>query len=231
MPSQVLTLTRPSCGDVTQPPSVLRAATVLAHTVSGAAPPGVDLARFATALLEDTYELVAGLAGVEVAVHAALAADLALASSVVWPGTPVRCGTSLTADGWLRDALMGLPAFEVPGVSHVVVAGDAPDLPPLLLGKLFSALTGAEVAVCPAVGGGLVALGVRGPGLPEWFVGTSVGLDDLDALSRLRAAAPDRRLVVGPGWRRLRQPSDVAHLDPGLEGWDATRAVLQGRPL
>jgi hypothetical protein len=31
-----------------------------------------------------------------------------------------------------------------------------------------------------------------------------------------------------PEWRRLRGPADLATLDPALEGWDATRALLGG---
>jgi hypothetical protein len=57
-----------------------------------------------------------------------------------------------------------------------------------------------------------------------------VRLDDPGALARLRAAAPPRALTVGPGWRRVRAPVDVQRLDPGLEGWDATRAYLATQP-
>jgi len=33
---------------------------------------------------------------------------------------------------------------------------------------------------------------------------------------------------VVPGWRRQRGPADLAALDPGLEGWEATRRLLLG---
>ena len=74
---------------------------------------------------------------------------------------------------------------------------DAPDLPALLLGKLHSALTSAEVAVCPADDGRLVALATRLPA-PEWLRETAATLDDDDAVRRLRAQAPRRALHVGP---------------------------------
>ena len=117
---------------------------------------------------------------------------------------------------------------ELGGDVGVVVAADAPDLPGLLLAKLFRALARAEVAVCPADGGGLVALGARLPA-PGWLAAATVGLDTSDALRRLAAAAvTSTALAVGPGWHRLRGPDDVVWLDPGLEGWAATRALLAG---
>jgi hypothetical protein len=123
------------------------------------------------------------------------------------------------------DALADLGADE-----GTVVAGDAPDLPPLLLGKLHSALTGAEVAVCPADGGGLVALAARLP-VPGWLRSTDIPVnpDSEEILSALRRVAPRRGLQIGPGWHRIRGPADVVRLDPGLEGWEATRALLSGR--
>ena len=46
---------------------------------------------------------------------------------------------------------------------------------------------------------------------------------------RLRDAAPRRALVaVTPAWHRLRGPADLARLDPALDGWDTTRALLGG---
>jgi hypothetical protein len=106
-----------------------------------------------------------------------------------------------------------------------VVAPDAPDLPALLLGKLHSALTSAQVAVCPAEGGGLVAIASRLP-VPEWLRAADPMLDDADVLARLSAAAPRRSFVVGAGWHRVRSEEDLHRLDPGLEGWEATRTLL-----
>jgi hypothetical protein len=33
-------------------------------------------------------------------------------------------------------------------------------------------------------------------------------------------------IATAPGWHRLRTPADLTRLDPGLEGWDNTRALL-----
>jgi hypothetical protein len=95
---------------------------------------------------------------------------------------------------------------------------------------------GVDVAVCPAEGGGLVALAAWLPAA-DWVAalgsagqrgGRWIELDDLDAVGRLRRGAPRRgALQVVPGWHRLRSPADVGRLDPGLEGWPATRAVLR----
>jgi hypothetical protein len=58
---------------------------------------------------------------------------------------------------------------------------------------------------------------------------TGAGLDAADAVQRLRAAAPRRTAVaIGPGWHRVRSADDLASLDPGLEGWEVTRAALSG---
>jgi hypothetical protein len=193
-----------------------RFAAVLAGDGGAASPPGTDPAAFRLALLEDTYEVVAGLEFVTPVL--ALTAPDPDAEAVTWPGTPVLRTTGLRP---LLGALYDL------GADHAaVVAYDAPDLPPLLIGKLFRALGGGEVAVCPAGGGGLVALAARLPA-PAWIAG--VELDTPDAPSRLRAAAGRPGAVrSGPGWHRLRTAEDLSRLDIGLEGWDNTRALLAG---
>jgi hypothetical protein len=88
-----------------------------------------------------------------------------------------------------------------------------------------------------------VALAARLPAVP-WLVAAlaggpapaagprAVGLDSPDALRGLRSAAPRSGMVhKGPGWHRLRAPDDVRLLDPGLEGWENTRALLEGHRL
>ncbi len=203
-----------------------RYAAVLATAqAAGAAPPGIDPAAFRDALLEDTYEVLADLALVEaaVAVTPACGSDV---TAMVWPGTPVlSIAASSTAQEAL-DVLQGL--LDVGASEAAVVAADAPDVPQLVLAKLFRALGSAQVAVTPAEGGGLVALASRLP-VPDWVTKAEVGLDSPDALDRLAAAAPSASMLsVCPGWRRLRRPVDVGRLDPGLEGWEATRLLLSG---
>lgn len=179
-----------------------------------AVPPDIDPDEFRIALLEDIYEVVAGLDFVTPVL--ALSDPDPGAEAITWPGTPVvRAGGLVELLGVLGEHGADQAA---------VVAHDAPDLPPLLIGKLFRALGSGEVAICPAAGGGLVALAARLPA-PDWLTG--VDLDTPDASVRLRAAA-DRPGAVrsGPGWHRLRSPDDLDLLDPGLEGWDNTRALL-----
>ncbi|WP_307801275.1 hypothetical protein [Actinomadura violacea] len=206
-----------------------RVAAVLPFDPSGpsAAPPGVDDAEFRLALLEDVYEVAAGLEFVTAAL--VVAPDTpAAAETITWPGTPI---VHEAAPAAAFAALHALGAREA-----ALIAPDAPDLPPLLIGKLFRALGSAPAAACQAAGGhGLVALAARLP-LPGWL---AAALDDLgapldvpDGLARLRAAAPRPGLVPqGPGWHRLRTPADLRLLDPGLEGWENTRALLEGSPL
>ncbi|NJP32292.1 hypothetical protein HCJ94_09955 [Micromonospora sp. HSS6-12] len=108
-----------------------------------------------------------------------------------------------------------------------VIAGDAPDLPGLVIGKLLRPLTTRPVAVAPAEGGGPGLLGVaaRLP-VPEWL--PTLDLDSARPAA-VRAAAPrPGDLAVTPAWHRLRGPGDLALLNPALEGWDTTRALLSG---
>lgn len=195
-----------------------RVVAVLAVPPHGAAPPGVDDGEFVAAMLEDVVDMVSAMRQVEVAV-AAPEGCLDVARRAVWPGTPVL---TVADDPTVIDVLDAVVADE-----GVVLCADAPDLPPLLLGKLHSSLTTAEVAVCPAEGGGLVALAARLPA-PPWLRTPPPRLDAEDALHALRRRAPEHALHVAAGWHRVRAPADVARLDPGLEGWDATRALLGG---
>ena len=175
-------------------------------------------------MVEDVYEKVAGLDLVEpvLVVSQASAQHGDDLLEVVWPGTlvlPVSVGTT-SAELLSRLALLGAD-------EAVLVAGDAPDLPPLLVGKLHRGLGSAQVAVLPARDGGLVAMATRCP-LPDWLPACGAGLDVDDALARLQQAAPRRTSVsVGPGWHRVREPGDLQLLDPGLEGWEITQAALR----
>jgi 2-phospho-L-lactate guanylyltransferase (CobY/MobA/RfbA family) len=113
----------------------------------------------AVAMLEDVVDLVTGMQQVSCALLAAPSA-VADAGAVSWPGTPVVTVPEDAAVDAALSAVAGIGAGEA-----AVVVGDAPDLPPLLLGKLFSALTTAQVAVCrggePAAGARLVDRGGR----------------------------------------------------------------------
>jgi hypothetical protein len=169
------------------------------------------------AMLEDVVDLVESMREVEAALALPPDADPSL-RSLTWPGMPVVAGAP--------DVIAVLDALEALGADEgAVVCADVPDLPVLLLGKLHSALTDAQVAVCPADGGGLVALATRLPA-SGWLRDLGPRLDEPTELARIKTAAPTRTLVVGPGWHRVRTTQDLGALDPGLEGWEATRALL-----
>jgi hypothetical protein len=196
-----------------------RVVVLVVPAADGWAPPGSEPGRWRLAMAEDTYEVLAGLDLVETAVAVVGGDDEAVArvAELTWPGTPVF-GVSEAFE-----------AVDLVGAAEavVLVSHDAPDLPGLLVGKLFRALGSADAAVCPATDGSLVALGV---GLPvaDWLRALRPGPDS--TLAELDAAKPRRLAVgVGPGWHRLRGPADLATLDPGLEGWETTRALLTGR--
>jgi hypothetical protein len=205
--------------------TLTRAAAVLlaGAPATGACPPGVDPDQFATALAEDVVDLLAGLADVDVAL-ACTSNRTAQAESIRWPRRPVLTVPGEDAPRATLDALADL-GYDV----GAVVAPDVPDLPGLVVAKPFSALSSALVAVTPAATGGLAVLASRLP-LPDWL--RAAGPLDLDSdatFARMQEAAPRRRDVRSmPAWHRLRTVADLRRLDPELEGWETTRALLAG---
>src|SRR5882724_6801414 len=183
-----------------------------------AAVAGVGAYPLALAMLEDVIDLLASMQEVDAALVVPIGAP-AEVRALVWPAMPI---VEIAPGATVATAMSAIAdADEV-----ALVCPDAPDLPAMLLGKLHSALTAAEVAVCPDESGGLVAVAARLP-VPAWLTDSGVRLDDADAIARLQALAPTRRaLNVGPGWHRIATAADLHKLDPGLEGWDATRALL-----
>jgi hypothetical protein len=180
-------------------------------------------APLAEAMLEDVVDLVAGMPQVAAALLIEPGAQ-EVADRLSWPGMPHVAAAADAGVGQLLEAVATLADDAV-----AVVVGDVPDLPPLLLGKLFSALAGPPrrtLALCPAAGGGLVAVAAAVPLRGEWLSTCDVRFDDADAASRLRTLAPPRELAVGPGWHRIRALEDTGLLDPALEGWETTRSVL-----
>ncbi len=184
------------------------------HDAAGASPPGVDPAAFARACLADVYEVAADL----VDARSGLVGPAVL-DELLWPGA-VRFD-----DRGLEDLLSRCAevADEV-----VLVPADVPDLPGLVLAKQLKVLHRADVAVAPERGGpGCVALGFRLP-VAGWVPVADLDLD-LDPRSTLRAAAPSAGSVEStPDWHRLRGSAAVHRLDPALEGWEETRALLSG---
>ncbi|AXH88978.1 hypothetical protein ACFWDZ_12140 [Micromonospora aurantiaca] len=195
-------------------------------------PPGIDPARWRTALAEDVVDLLATLNEVETAV-AVTSRYRWLADAVVWPGTqvyevpeptPNAVFAALAGDRAARDG--GATGYD----QVAVVAADAPDVPGLTLGKLLRPLTTRPVAVAPVEGSGTGLLGVaaRLP-VPAWLPALDL---DTTAPAEVRRAAPSPGdVAVTAGWHRMRGPADLAALDPAVEGWEATRALLSGRPV
>ncbi len=189
-------------------------------------PPGIEPARWRTALAEDVVDLLATLNEVETAV-AVTAPDRWLADAVVWPGTPVYEVPEPTPNAVFAALAAAGPAAVYDQVA--VVAADAPDVPGLTLGKLLRPLTTRPVAVAPAEGSGTGLLGVaaRLP-VPAWL--PALDLDTTGPAEVRRAAPSPGDVAVTAGWRRMRGPADLAALDLAVEGWEATRALLSGRP-
>jgi hypothetical protein len=181
------------------------------------APPGVDPVRWREALAEDVVDGIAGLNEVQPAM-AAGPDDRALAEAVAWPGMPIYNLAEMTVNSALAAA-----AGDGYGQA-AVVAADAPDVPGLVLGKLLRPLTTRPLALAPAgAGAGLLGVAAQLPS-PAWL--PPIDLDTAH-VAPIRAAAPrPGDVTVAAGWRRLRGPADLATLDPGLEGWEATRSLL-----
>lgn len=200
-------------------PAVRRVALVLArHTAATGAPPGIEAGAFADCCLADSYEVLADL----VEVRSGIAGGSVAVEELVWPGA-VRVSDAHSC----RSVAVELTdrADEL-----VLVPGDVPDLPGLVVAKVFKALQRASICIAPERDGdGCAALGLRLP-WPAWLP-PDLDLDD-NPLARLRALAPKPSLVAtGPAWHRMRTGSSIRHLDPGLEGWEMTRALLSGQAL
>jgi hypothetical protein len=196
---------------------VTRRVVVVPLTAPAWSPPGIALDEWRRALAEDVVDILAALAQAEPAI-ACTPPDRPLADAVVWPQMRVYELPDLAA-----PTVLGAAAGD--GYEQAaIVSPDAPDLPAMLIGKLLRPLTTRTLAVAPAVNGpGLLGLAARLPA-PDWLPAVALG----DAsVARLRAAAPrPADVAVTPGWHRLQTPGDLRHLDPGLEGWEATRALL-----
>ncbi|MBB4747024.1 hypothetical protein [Actinoplanes lobatus] len=182
-------------------------------------PPGVDRVAWRTAMAEDVVDLLARLAQAEAAIAAA-PGDRALAEEIAWPGMHIYEIPAPTVLPVLRAAAED--GFD----QAAVIAADAPDVPGMTLGKLLRPLDGKAVAVAaggPA--GGLFGVATSLPA-PEWLADHDL---DQGSAPALRKTAPSPGEVTStPQWRRLRGPADLATLDPALEGWENTRALLGG---
>jgi hypothetical protein len=181
-------------------------------------PPGVDLGKWRSALAEDVVDLLAMLAQAEPAI-ATTVRDRPLADEIAWPGMRIYEVPTATVRPVLAAA--AADGFD----QAAVIAADAADVPGMILGKLLRPLETKPIAVAPGGESGLLGVAARLPA-PDWLID-----HDLDTASAmlLRKTAPQPGDVSStPDWRRLRGPADLASLDPALEGWENTRALLGG---
>jgi hypothetical protein len=196
-----------------------RVTVVLArYDATSAAPDGIDPADFAAACLLDTYEVVADL----IEVSSGIAGGPSVAE-LLWPGA-LHLPTDISVRAMAQE--LSEAADEL-----VVVPADLPDLPGLVLAKLFKVLHRTDIGIAPeSPGNGCAAIGVSLP-LADWIPDDALELDQ-NPYPRLNALAPRRsRYALAPAWHRLRTPADVRRLDPGLEGWEETRALLADHSL
>jgi hypothetical protein len=192
-----------------------RVAVVLArYDASSAAPDGIDPAAFAATCLLDSYEVVADLIGVTSGI-----AGPPSVAEMLWPGA-LHLPSDISVPAMARQ--LSEEADEL-----VVLPADLPDLPGLVLAKLFKVLHRTDIGIAPERSGtGCAAIGVALP-LADWIPEDAFDLDN-NPFTRLSAIAPRRsRCTLAPAWHRLRTPADVARLDPGLEGWEETRTLLE----
>jgi hypothetical protein len=193
-----------------------RAAIVHAgHGASAAAPDGIDSGAFAWACLADCYEVAADMVEVESGI-----AGPPRVAELLWPGA------------WhLPDGLGVLElAHRMTGLVEelVVLTADVPDLPGLVLAKIFRVLHRLDLVVAPQRNGmGCVAIGIALPPR-DWLTEDLLDLERNPAAQLPSGRAERRRWTLAPAWHRLRRPDDLAYLDPGLEGWEQTRALLAG---
>jgi len=198
----------------TEPAARRRVAVVLArYDASAATPEGIESEAFAAACLLDSYEVLADL----IEVRSGIAGPTSVAD-LLWPGA-MHLPPDITVPTMAR--LLSEQADEL-----VVVPADVPDLPGLVLAKLFKVLHRTDIAIAPErIGTGCVAIGMSLP-LADWIPEDAFDLDR-NPFTRLTTIAPRRsRCTLTPSWHRLRTPVDVQRLDPGLEGWEETRALL-----
>jgi hypothetical protein len=181
-------------------------------------PPGIDRQAWRAAMAEDVVDLLARLAQAEPAI-AATPADRSLADAIAWPEMRIYQVPAPTVR----------PVFEAAAEDGfdqaAVIAADAPDVPGMVLGKLLRPLESKAVAVAAGGTSGLLGVATSLPA-PDWLVDHD--LDSASAMALRKTAPHPGDVSSTPEWRRLRGPAELASLDPALEGWENTRALLGG---
>jgi hypothetical protein len=184
-------------------------------------PPGIDPAVWRMALAEDALDVLALMTEVDPAI-AVVEPDRPLLRELGWPGL-----RSYVLPG--LDVRSVLAAAAEDGYEQaVVLAMDAPDLPGMVIAKLLRPLTTRPVAAAAASGtDGLIGFAANLPA-PAWIPAEPLDALTPQSLRRLAPAITD--VAPASAWHRLRTPADLTRLNPRIEGWDNTRALLTGGP-
>lgn len=181
----------------------------------------MDAALWRMALAEDVLDVLALMSEVDAAIAVA-EPDRGLLADLGWPG--------------LRAYV--LPALDVRSVftaaaqdgyeQAVALATDAPDLPGMVIAKLLRPLTTRPTAAAAATGAeALIGISANLPA-PDWIPAATLDAMTPQSLRKLAPAITD--VAPATSWHRLRTPQDLSRLDPRLEGWDNTRALLTRDP-
>ena len=158
-------------------------------------PPGVDRDAWWRALVGDTCDVVAGCP--RCGPPWRWAPRSTSTSCAAWSGRRRRSCACRPTSHPAAALVATLDALAALGAElGAVLTADLPDLPGMLVGKLFSALEDTPVAVLPARDGGLCGLAARLPA-PDWLRESGVSLGGSAALDRLHAVAPVKGVVRG----------------------------------
>lgn len=173
------------------------------------------------ALAEDVLDVLALMSEVDPAIAVA-EPDRSLLKELGWPGLRSYVLPEL-------DVRSVLAAAAEDGYEQaVVLAMDAPDLPGMVIAKLLRPLTTRPAAAASATGSdALIGLSANLPA-PAWIPAEPLDALTPQSLRRLAPAITD--VAPANAWHRLRTPADLTRLDPRLEGWDNTRALLTRGP-
>ena len=182
------------------------------------------------AMVEDVYETIAALELVE----PVLALDVddpvrAEIESLTWPGTAVvhlpPASDRASPTRHALDALVSAGADQV-----TVIAGDAPDMPGLLVGKLHRALGSPTSPCCRAPTAAWSAWPRMRRRRSGWRLARPASTSTITMPCRPPAGSrtsPYGRLARPGVASRARPRATSSRLDPGLEGWEITRELIR----
>jgi hypothetical protein len=171
--------------------------------------PAAEACRLYQALLADALAAARGSAARRVLVYWADVPEEEREWLRVAPAVETRRQYGPDPGVRLRDAFTAL--LEAPGDRAVIIGTDCPMLDPNAIGRAFAALASVEVALGPALGGGMCLVGLSRPA-PALFEGFAWdGEDVLDGM-RGRAAAAGMVPALLEPLERLDTPERLVRL-------------------